>query len=940
MDLALPMTTKFGDKDVYLYGRDRLVERLARSQAPVSILTGDSGIGKSAVLVAAQNRSAGSSVAPAPRTLARSGGVLQTGFLLSLGDAVATLIVEDGAARRAGGIMVDAARRLAAEQGRALATVIAGELLTIVRARLGPGVGDALVSYIGDLKTSVDEQLAGRISAGIDPAVMETLAGFAQEVSDLAGDREVFLALDSAERLGDDDLPLLADLAERLPNGLHLRLALSTYNLAQHRKAQYLDAESRRVSVLEVPPLEVGAVAEWMQADGLEATDAPRVLRLSGGYGLHAGDLIAHLEKGGEIEDTPMDEQFAKRTREAWSSLDPDTAAGARAICVFIDPLPGKRLEQFLGLGPHQRGEFEDRLVAARIFSVEVNGRRWFHEQRRSFIVDELLDDDERASASAKAAEELLRMYDDGAESRLGEIAKLIAAAPALTADNKGLSAVVALDRAELAIAASLIELTGKRTENPAQSGDELLTYAMAVFGAKGDLVEATRRLRDRGLLVMLDENRHTVIVPYGWSHRMGVVVSGRAEWELRRRPIPEVGSAVFSSEVVPRLGRFRKAFYGLGRPDFTKLSKQAREMSEAEGGLIVVGDQLDPSLLLRASHASRPMNVVATFGSEEARDGASARLSGLETTALGDRLEVTDALSYPARPVPSRRFAVALAAVLGRGLSGSPRLALEDPVPVEVEIARRAETLCIIRGLCEGAEAQALGLEVATGLSWYRRDGGIVEVEVRGGREGSEQIDADAGLDWDRPFSLFELVRRLDLGPDEWIGGQHFRSSGKPIRYDPVVDTVAKLTQRASEFNQAQAGPLAVRLEEDPLRALIHAALARRLHDGQAFRDLPIDAELGAPNPWAVHLAVVHNDDPGLGQRGTEVVWVGIPVTDEPQTVSVVIAERADVGGGAAALKRIFDIDVTTADGAGIGRGDHVLAHLLGYDSDEIRLC
>jgi hypothetical protein len=420
----------------------------------------------------------------------------------------------------------------------------------------------------------------------------------------------------------------------------------------------------------------------------------------------------------------------------------------------------------------------------------------------------------------------------------------------------------------------------------------------------------------------------------------MGVVASGRAEWELRRRPIPEVGSAVFSSEVVPRLGRFRKAFYGLGRPSFTKLSQQAREMSEPEGGLIVMGNQLDPSLLMRISHSGRPMNVVATFGSEEARDQALARLEGLETTAMGDPLEVADALSYPARPVPSRRFVMALAAVLGRGLSGFPRLALEDPVPVEVEIARRAETLQVIRGLCDGVEAKALGVEIASGLSWYPRDRGIVEVEIRGGREGSLRIEAGPDLGWNRPFSFFELVRRLDLGPDEWIGSQHFRSSDEPIRFDPVVDTVAKLAKRASEFNRAQAGPLEVRLEERPLGTLIRAALARRLSDGRAFCRLPIDAELSAPTPWAVHLAVVNNKDPALGLRGTEVAWAGIPVADGLETVSVVIAERAEVGGGAAALRQIFDIDVSAADGVGIGRADHVLASLLGYDIEEIRLC
>ncbi len=168
--------------------------------------------------------------------------------------------------------------------------------------------------------------------------------------------------------------------------------------------------------------------------------------------------------------------------------------------------------------------------------------------------------------------------------------------------------------------------------------------------------------------------------------------------------------------------------------------------------------------------------------------------------------------------------------------------------------------------------------MEIASGLSWYPRDGGIVEVEIRGGREDSGRIEPDRGLDWDRPFSFFELARRLDLGPDEWIGRQHFRSSGEPIRFDPVVDTLANLAKRASEFNQAQAGPLMVPLEERALSTLLRAALARRLRDGRAFCHLPIDAEFSAPTPWSVHLAVINNEDPTFGPRGTEVVRAGDP--------------------------------------------------------------
>ncbi|HEV7401035.1 MAG TPA: AAA family ATPase [Solirubrobacterales bacterium] len=260
--------------DPRLFGRDALVTRLARSQAPVTLLTGDSGMGKSSVLSATQRASGTSAIAPAPRTLARGGAVLQNALLESLADAVAILIQDKSTAARIASVLADGAKRLAEDRGQELAKVVGRELLNLVRGRLGEEVGSALGDYISQLKTSVDEQMSSRITAAIDPGVVGLIIALAEEVCGVAGDEPVFLALDSAERLGGEDAAILADLAESLPSALRLRVALSTYDAAQRKKTDYLDSETAATAVIEVAPLELTAIEEWLIAEDLEGSYA------------------------------------------------------------------------------------------------------------------------------------------------------------------------------------------------------------------------------------------------------------------------------------------------------------------------------------------------------------------------------------------------------------------------------------------------------------------------------------------------------------------------------------------------------------------------------------------------------------------------------------------------------------------------------------------
>jgi hypothetical protein len=199
---------------------------------------------------------------------------LQNALLESLADAVAILIQDKSTAARIASVLADGAKRLAEDRGQELAKVVGRELLNLVRGRLGEEVGSALGDYISQLKTSVDEQMSSRITAAIDPGVVGLIIALAEEVCGVAGDEPVFLALDSAERLGGEDAAILADLAESLPSALRLRVALSTYDAAQRKKTDYLDSETAATAVIEVAPLELTAIEEWLIAEDLEGSYA------------------------------------------------------------------------------------------------------------------------------------------------------------------------------------------------------------------------------------------------------------------------------------------------------------------------------------------------------------------------------------------------------------------------------------------------------------------------------------------------------------------------------------------------------------------------------------------------------------------------------------------------------------------------------------------
>jgi hypothetical protein len=808
------------------YDRTALVRSIVECTAPVQLITGPSGIGKTDLLDAA-SRAEADRIAPRPVSLRRSAGSLQRGLIQSLGEAVSLIAERQNVGERVGRYLSEAAHRLADKGLRDIAKVVGKELLAVVRGRLGESVGDAIGEYLTELKGSYDERLEARLTAAADPDVVDMLVGFAEEAASLLEGADIVLSLDNGDALDDQDMRILSDLVNELPQGVRMRIAFATDRQRQGHLDQLLASGVEETSV---PALSEPEVAAWLAASGLSSAPASQIHRITDGYPLHLHDMIVHLSAGGMIEEAPLNEQFARRTRSSWNALEVPLAIAARRLAAFPEPMPPSLVGRFLGIDASAWAEIEARLWRSGIFSGPESGKRWFHEQRRRFVWNSILTDEERPALAEEAVDELRRQVNESGQVEfLAPLARAAVDASGLRSRDKGLDDVLALGRDELAVAAALLELSERPPGYAAVLGETLLNYAREAFTSGGDLVAALRSLEQRGLVHVASSERATAVVPR-WSSSLALMVlGGRASAELGRLPVPSTASTFFQLELSPRLGSFNRAQYGLGRPSIAELSQQAvglRRHSE-DGTVRIVPP--GPDLLITGYYAERPVYASVAFDTAEQRDAARQALAGLDVEVAGSRVRIDAAIDHPYVAVPSLRFIIAAELLLGkRLLRDSPRLKLSRPLNVKESLWRRLDALRVIRELSSDDERRAMGIEQSLGYMLEISSDGLstLVAEVLCGREGVLQSAVRSTWSMTDPYAWFALASDAGLLPSERFGRIVVRG-GEPSNEDPVIELFGELSNRASAYNR-HADPLKIPLNETALAEALQAAEQR----------------------------------------------------------------------------------------------------------------
>jgi hypothetical protein len=397
-----------------LFGREEDLHNLINSEARLTVLTGEPGIGRSAVLRAVQEQTT-NAIAPPPRKLPRLGGVLYRNLLDGLGAVLAEDIQRKRDAGRADRRLKEAVENASGAIKDEFLRIISRELLAVVRGRLGPEFGEATAEFVNELKEGVAQRLNTRLAAG--PSEAEQVAMLAHEVLERLEVGAAVLAFDDCQHLRPEELLDLDGLVDLLPERLTLRAAFWPCS-DDHRLALTQMLDERRIREHLLKGIELDGVRRWLEASGLDGKQAKRIHRATGGNAMHIVDVIA---RRGVIHDSSLREDLPHRTDEAWMQLAPEVARQARRLCVCPDPLPFVRTLDFLGLDAAEWGEAQERLQAARIFSVEVEGLPWFQEVRRTYLSERKLGEDERKHLVENAwkwfDERLNKLFEDSSYS-------------------------------------------------------------------------------------------------------------------------------------------------------------------------------------------------------------------------------------------------------------------------------------------------------------------------------------------------------------------------------------------------------------------------------------------------------------------------------------------------------------------------------------------
>lgn len=918
-----------------LFGRDELIADLVKSKAPVTIVTGDSGVGKSAVLRESQfSIRLEGNLAPDPITVALSGAAIQDALLRSLADAVVAYAEEKGRLAEVGALIVNASNRLVSRGGQELARIVGLELMALVRGQLGEEFGNALGQFVTELRGTSKEGLSVRIRDAIDKSVASLILEFASEVRTSIDGKNIVLAFDAGERLRDDDLRLLGDLSTELPEGLRIQLAVSTASKSEAENIDSLVGLVGGIRRLNVEPLGTKAIAEWMVSEGLDESLTSKVERFSGGHALLVGDLVLHLKNGGELGEAPANQQFAIRTSYAWKGLLETDTPRARALSVFQDPLPLERIQGLFNLDIHEASAFEDRMVASRIYSVTVNGRPWFHEQRRLFVLNEILNSEERETAYESAVVELEELITTLGESqRIAEFAEAVGEAKQLLSGDATLEAVVESSEAGISVLAALLELVDQ--DSPAVLGDDLLRHAHTQFRPKGDLIAALEELDSAGLLKVTEDDQNAAVVPYGWSQRTAMTAAGRATELFGRSPTLSLASAVFRALVLPRLGKFEMGEYGVGSVSMSGLSEKAlHHRTHRPSGLVVFG-ATGENLLMRGRYADRPVYGAFTFESREDRESAYERLSSGSYELWGEELVLSCVQKHPAPPIESQRFESAFARI-PLPVDGSQSLDEE----VEGAVAARA----FIRSRIDARERLALALDEAMRIAYSPVSDGSVQVEILGGEERATRLAEPPNWASDDPYSWFRLTRELKLGDHEHVRRVSDRT-GTFGRQSRLHELVRQITREGHRFNKAQSTRASITLDEESLSSKFTAFRRRETEDAEGLlQSARYDGESSVERRSTLIVLYLDSESTGLVPPGYSICrYAHLVCPNDEEEVAVRIIDRNESsswssGSELPSLADVYGNRVGNVPFVSSAHAGEFMAGLMGYETSAVQ--
>ena len=795
-----------------LYGRNQQVaELLMRVQAPVVVISGDSGVGKTRVLEEVGGRFDG--LAPASVGVGSAPAALQAGLLEALGAAAALIALDESTARRVGKLLVEGGRRLARVKANEVGVAVSRIILGVIRDRVGSNVTDVLTEYFEQVRDAATDDLASRIRQAGDPDVIHAIAGLAGDVAAAAGDRRVLLSLDDIHHLQEDDRGRLTDLGLILPPAVSVACTFTSITKADESVLDQYTLDG--ITVYPLYGLDLWAVQQWLAAEGLEAGMAEELWRRTNGYGFVVADAIRLLKAGRNLADAlrgGREEVMRAATKLALRGLDVGSQVAALKLSVLSRPLPARYAAAFLEIDPLSWVVTEGSLIDSHIF---VPGDPpWFHDQRRILLRQQVHDGDlvpylraARAQLSALAQET------EASADTLIQYAITSDELVSLGAADPSLSTVALLDDDALAVLGALIELADGNSQ--AADAERALLYARRTFRARGDLPAALSRVSAQGLAIMKSNQYRSVAAANFGSAEARLYVIGKIGARLGRMPLPRIASLVFSSRLSGPLGPFESASYGVGDAPMGELAKRSVMLQARPPGTqqLRPGRRKGPSVLLRGLFGDTPFFAAVAYGKPEDRDIALSSLQALPAEPVfGRPVVLTAVAAQPDAMLPPRRLARAFERALGLSIGNiinSFDVRIEGPqISTDDGLGQRLETLNLLARLSNERERQVTGHDAPDyGLLRWAAPGGEGEVTAVVANAHGVIPLAEVPMPVLQRFDRVALAQLAGLQPDQEIGYMQSRAGRLPQATDlqAVVNEVIRHSRKIVAYNQYQ---------------------------------------------------------------------------------------------------------------------------------------
>jgi len=801
------------EDDGYVYGREAVIRLIVNSEATAIVVTGDSGVGKSTVLSGAQRVSEG--LAPAPVPVGAGPGALSRALSAAVTLALAAHIDDEGQIPLLRERMLAVSKRLGGRARNRVSEDLANLLLDQVRRRIGETAAEIIAETRSAWNESEQGSLQKRLAAfsGTDAAL--ALAEVASDLADVAN-ADVFLALDNAHLLTDEDLRRLRDLVAEQVDRVHLRVAYTTVGAAPDEPLKRLaEAGADRVVV---EGLDEKSVQFWLTREGIPPSRTPAVMAATLGYAMHVGDairLLREVDATGTLTDLSQADVVLRGSERAWDVLSDEDRQAVLVLLPFAYRPGAQRTSALLGIEPLRWSVLRQRLKESGVF-VDREDDSWFHELRRQALWQGL-DDDTRSSVATRVIGWILSL-DSVSYEEVGVASALLSCASLDTAVQDDSARVIArLSDDAVSVAAAVMDLAGLKADEVFVNATGALLRAHERYAAPADCLSAMRELHESEA-VYLASNEHAAVVAPRWSLAGAVLIAARTLQQTGRVPFQGLGTLIV--EVLrPRLGGFRVASATVGRFDAAEQSRIAVEMQRrGPDGVYHFGRIPDRSLLLSLELDGTEIAMTVVYEDGDPRDRALDRLINVEERVLGGMLKTVLCRRHPLPLVPSRRFVLAAELILGERLndrySNDLRSKRNLDASVEERVERRAETLQAVRALCSPEELLAYDLLQPTGIAWtaYEEERGgkrwfNAEVATVTGLVGAHRMTDREHSPDERPYDFMYLTQRAGLQPGQrvshvlWQGGVTAGRSGFLEQLESLVKEAAAATRNKNAF-------------------------------------------------------------------------------------------------------------------------------------------